>query len=136
MKKAKLKTAPTTLSVKKYLDSIKDEQRLKDCIVISEMMQKETKEKPVMWGKSIVGFGKKEMTYASGRKLDWLVMGFSSRKDTISLYLTCDISQMEAELKELGKYKTGVGCLYIKKLEDIDASVLKKMIKRSKNVKF
>jgi hypothetical protein len=71
MKKAKLKTSPTKLSVKKYLDSIEDPSRRADCDTIAKLMRSETKSAPIMWGKSIVGFGKQEMTYASGRKVDW-----------------------------------------------------------------
>ena len=133
--KARLKTIPTKLSVTKYLSDIKDTKRRADCRVILGIMESVTKEDPVMWGNSIVGFGSKEMTYASGRRLDWLVMGFSSRKDSISLYLTCDISKMKDELKQLGKYKTGVGCLYIKNLEDVELSVLEKMIELSGKLK-
>jgi hypothetical protein len=132
MKKAKLKTSPTKLSVKKYLDSIEDPSRRADCDTIAKLMRSETKSAPIMWGKSIVGFGKQEMTYASGRKVDWLIMGFSSRKDSISIYLTCDLDEMKDELKQLGKHKRGVGCLYVKKLADIDLKVLKKMMKLAK----
>lgn len=136
MKKAKLKTSPNNLSVSKYLKNIKDEERRKDCIAISEMMKSITKAKPIMWGESLVGFGKKEMTYASGRKVDWLVMGFASRKDSISVYLTCNLDQMKSELKDLGKYKRGVGCLNIKKLEDIKIPVLKKMMKKAMKLEY
>lgn len=136
MKKAKLKNSANKLSVKKYIDTIKEESRRKDCIAISKIMESVTKEKPVMWGKSIVGFGKREMTYATGRKVDWLLMGFSSRKDSISIYLTCNLDQLSEELKKLGKHKRGVGCLYIKKLDDIDIKVLKNMIKKSKTLKI
>ena len=136
MKKIKIKTIPTKLSVKKYLDNIKDLKRRADCIEIVRIMEASTKEKPVMWGKDIVGFGKKEMTYASGRKVDWIVIGFSSRKDSISIYLTCSLDQMKDDLKILGKHKRGVGCLYVKTLEDIDIRVLEKMIKKATKLKI
>jgi len=133
---AELKTKPTKESVKKYLDSIKDKSRRDDCIQIAKMMEEAVGEKGIMWGASLVGFGKKKMKYATGREIDWLRAGFSSRKDSISLYLTCDLKQLKDELSKLGKHKTGVGCLYIKSLDDVDVKVLKKLIKSSLKLKY
>ena len=93
------------------------------------MMEKATKEKPKMWGSSMIGFGK--MRYkspATGREVDWFKIGFAPRKANISLHLTLDIQKHAEALKKLGKHKTGVGCLYINKLEDVDLKVLEKMI--------
>ena len=126
-----IKTKPTKVSVKKYLNAIKDPARRADCEAIAKMMEKETGKKPVMWGKSLVGFDKVHMKYASGREIDWLNVGFSSRKDAISLYLTCDLDEYTDILKNLGTFKRGVGCLYIKKLSDIDLGILRKFIKKA-----
>jgi hypothetical protein len=83
---------------------------------------------PKMWGDSIVGFGNCHLKYASGRELDWFYVGFSPRKAGLSLYLTCDLSKYAPLLKKLGSHKTGKGCLYIKKLDDVDVDVLKELV--------
>jgi hypothetical protein len=90
-------------------------------------MQKATKSPPKMWWSSIIGFGDVHLKYESGRELDWFVMGFSPRKNALSLYLSCDINACPL-LTKLWKYKTGKGCLYIKKLSDINIEILKQMI--------
>ena len=123
MSKAKNKTVATKLSFNDYINSITPEQKKKDCIEIANLMKLVTQQDPVMWGKSIVGFGSKHLKYPSGRELDWFIMGFSARKDAISLYLSFNIQ--EHDLSKLGKYKTGKGCLYIKKLSDINVTELK-----------
>lgn len=93
------------------------------------MMKKASGEKPVMWGSSLIGFGKEKFkSPATGREVDWCRLGFSLRKASLSIYLTCDIREHAAALKKLGKHKTGVGCLYINKLADVDLKVLKGMI--------
>src|SRR5687767_14051179 len=128
-KLAEIKTKQTESSVDSFIESIKDEQKRKDSQVILKMMEKATKEKPKMWGSSMIGFGK--MRYkspATGREVDWFKIGFAPRKANISLHLTLDIQKHEEALKKLGKHKTGVGCLYINKLEDVDIKVLEKMI--------
>jgi len=134
-KKSKLveiKTKPTSSNVEEFVNAFKDEQKRKDSFVILEMMKKATGEEPKMWGSSIIGFG--NMRYKSpktGREVDWLTIGFSPRKANLSLYLTMDIKKHTLALKKLGKHKTGVGCLYINKLEDIDIKVLKGIIETS-----
>ena len=131
-KKSKLveiKTKQTTASVEDFINSVPDEQKRKDSFVILEMMKKASGEEPKMWGGSIIGFG--NLRYVSpntGREVDWLRIGFSPRKTNISLYLFMNIKEEADTLKKLGKHKTGVGCLYINKLEDIDLKVLKGMI--------
>ena len=128
-KLAEIKTKQTESSVDSFIESIKDEQKRKDSQVILKMMEKATKEKPKMWGSSMIGFGK--MRYkspATGREVDWFKIGFAPRKANISLHLTLDIQKHAEALKKLGKHKTGVGCLYINKLEDVDLKVLEKMI--------
>ncbi len=127
-KLATIKTKPTALSVESFIESITDEQKRKDSFVIVKLMEKAMKQKPKMWGSSIIGFG--EVRYkspATGREVDWFKIGFSPRKANLSLYLI-DLQQHAEALKVLGKYKTGGGCLYINKLEDVDMKVLKKMI--------
>ena len=94
-----------------------------------EMMEKATKEKPKMWGSSIIGFGNlRYKSAATGREVDWFEIGFSPRKANLSLYFICDVKVHASLLKELGKHKTGAGCLYINKLEDVDLKVLEEII--------
>ena len=125
---AEIKTKPTSASVESFINSVKDEQKRKDSFVILEMMKKASREEPKMWGSSLIGFGNiKYKSPATGREVDWMRIGFSPRKANLSLYLM-DIQVHAVALKNLGKHKTGVGCLYINKLEDIDLKVLKGMI--------
>ncbi len=133
---AEVKTKPTSASVEDFINSVIDEQKRKDSFVILEMMRKATGEEPKMWGSSLIGFGNvRYKSPATGREVDWLRIGFSPRKANLSLYLSMDIKEHAAALTKLGKHKTGVGCLYINKLEDIDIKVLKEMIDVSLNRK-
>ena len=128
-KLAEIKTKETEASVEDFINTIPDEQKRKDSFAILEMMKKATKEEPKMWGSSMIGFG--NVRYKSpktGREVDWMKIGFSPRKANLSLHLTMDIKQQADTLARLGKHKTGVGCLYINKLEDVDIKVLKGMI--------
>ena len=138
-KKSKLveiKTKPTIASVEDFINSVNDEQKRKDSFVLLEMMKKATGEEPVLWSNSIIGFGiKRYKSPATGREVDWLRIGFSPRKANLSLYLMIDIKQQADALKKLGRHKTGVGCLYINKLEEIDLKVLRGMIDASLNRK-
>ena len=116
-------------SVEDFINSVKDEGQRKDSFTILKMMQKASKEKPKMWGSSMIGFGNKiYKSPATGREVDWFKIGFSPRKANLSLHLVLDIKKYAAELKKLGKHKTGVGCLYINKLDDVDLKVLEKLI--------
>ncbi|HEY1870619.1 MAG TPA: DUF1801 domain-containing protein [Chitinophagaceae bacterium] len=129
---AEMKTKPTSTSVVDFINSVKDEQKRKDSFVISDMMKKATGEEPVMWGSAIIGFGNSKYKSAStGKDVDWLIMGFSPRKASISLYIGLGDKSVSAYLKKLGKHKASVGCLYINKLEDVDLKVLKAMIETS-----
>jgi hypothetical protein len=136
-KKSKLveiKTKPTSASVEDFINTVKDEQKRKDCFVLLEMMKKASGEKPVLWSSSVIGFGSKRYkSPGTGREVDWLRIGFSPRKANLSLYLSLYIKEHAAALERLGKYKTGVGCLYINKLEDIDLDVLKEIIDTALN---
>lgn len=127
---AELKTKKTAASVEKYIKSLKDEVLITDCNKIIAIMKSVTKAEPRMWGPAIVGFGDLRYKYASGREGDWFRVGFAPRKGQISLYVMGAICNKEL-LQSLGKHKTGKGCLYIKKLSDVDEKVLKKIIKFS-----
>ncbi len=126
---AELKTKVNEASVTKFLNGIKDKTKRKDAFAILKIMQKVTKEKPMMWGSSIVGFGSYHYKGTSGREGDWMLIGFSPRKQNLTLYiLRGGTEHYEAFLKKLGKHKVGGGCLYINKLEDVDTAVLTKLI--------
>ena len=131
-KKTKLadnKIKPTAASVQDFLNSIDDEQKRKDSFVLLEMMKKASKEEPVLWSNSFVGFGiKRHKSTTTGRESDWMRIGFAPRKANLSLYFGDFINAHAAALEKLGKYKTGLGCLYVNKLADIDLKVLKGMI--------
>lgn len=125
------KTVENKHSVPAFLRSIADAQRRKDSEAIAEMMRAATKEKPAMWGTSIVGFGKHRYKYESGRQGDWFKAGFSPRKDAITLYLVGGFHKHKDLLDKLGKFKTGKGCLYVKRLDDVDQKALEELIARS-----
>jgi hypothetical protein len=134
-KKSKLveiKTKPTTSSVEDYINKIQDEQKRNDSFALVDMMKKATSEEPVLWSSSIIGFGDVIIrSPQTGREVNWLKIGFAPRKANLSLYLNMDIRQRTEELKMLGKHKTGAGCLYINKLEDVDVKVLEELINTS-----
>jgi hypothetical protein len=122
--------------VEDFINQVKNEQKRKDSFVLLEMMKEATGEEPVLWGSAIIGFGNRRYkSSTTGREVDWLLMGFSPRKASLSVYLLGGIKDHADALKKLGKYKTGVGCLYINKLEDIDLKVLKGIIDASLNQK-
>ena len=131
---AELKTKKTEASVEKFIDSVPDAQKRKDAFAISEMMKKVTGEEPKMWGSAIIGFGNTRIRYENGRELDWMRMGFSPRKQNLTLYIGIGNTGYESMLKKLGKYKTGKGCLYINKLADVDEKVLLDMIKKADQI--
>jgi hypothetical protein len=136
---AENKTKPTKVSVTTFLDKIKDKQLRADCYAILDMMQKVSKWEPIMWGSAIIGFGMYHYVYESGREGDTIVIGFSPRKQNISIYLMGGLNKVEKDLSKLGKYKRGKGCLYINSLSDVNTGVLKKIfvnaIKESKRIK-
>ncbi|PKL82580.1 MAG: hypothetical protein CVV24_09395 [Ignavibacteriae bacterium HGW-Ignavibacteriae-3] len=128
---AEIKTKATSGSATAFLNKIKDPGTKKDCFNILEMMEAASKSKPVMWGSSIIGFGNYHYVYASGREGDWFNIGFSPRKQNITLYLMGGLENLKDELEKFGKHKTGKGCIYIKSLDDIRIPVLKKMLIKS-----
>ena len=128
---AELKTKPTAASVSAFLDTVDDEERRKDCLAVVKIMQKATGAKPKMWGPSIVGFGDHRYKYESGRELDWFLTGFSPRKKELTLYIMPGFDRYEELMSSLGKYKTGKSCLYIKRLADVDPTVLRALVEDS-----
>jgi len=128
---AELKTKKTEASVEDFLNKIKDQDVRQDCFEIAKIMKQATRSDGKMWGSSIVGFGSRHLKYASGRELDWMVIGFSPRKANITLYLPGGVENQAALLQQLGKYTTGKGCLYIKKLKDVDTKALKQLVNES-----
>jgi len=134
-KKSKLveiKTKPTAASVEDFINNVQDEQKRKDSFVLLEIMKKASGEEPVLWSSSVIGFGtKRYKSPGTGREVDWLLIGFSPRKANLTLYFGNHLEEHAAALQKLGKHKTGVGCLYINKLEEIDLEVLKGIINDS-----
>ena len=125
------KTKPTTRSVELFLDDLIPEKRKKDSWTLYLLMEKITGSQGVLWGTSIIGFGDYHYKYASGREGDWFLTGFSPRKNALTLYLMCDISHESIDFSTLGKHKKGKGCLYIKRLDDVDLKALEDIIKTS-----
>jgi len=125
---AEAKTKPTKQSVTDFIKSLPDAQTRADCSAIAKLMEEATKSKGVMWGSSIAGFGITKIKYAGGREADWPLMGFSPRKQNLTLYIRLGDGGAEVLLSKLGKHSLGKGCLYIKRLSDIDLPVLKKLI--------
>ncbi len=125
---AENKTKATEASVESYLSAIQDEARRKDCEALAKLMTKATKQKPKMWGTSIVGFGSYHYKYESGREGDSCLTGFSSRKGDISIYLVVSFPGRDELLAKLGKYKMAKACLYVRKLSDVDTNVLGQLV--------
>lgn len=124
-----LKTKPTQMNVSDFIESIQDNVQKADSKKIVAIMQEASGEKPKMWGTSIVGFLNIHLKYASGRELDWFKIGFSPRKNALTIYgLNIYNDKIVVLLRKLGKYKKGKGCLYMKTLADIDLTVLKQLI--------
>ncbi len=128
---AELKTKLNDASVEAFLNSVADERKRGDAFTILAMMQEISSEEPRMWGDAIVGFGSYHYKYASGREGDWFVIGFSPRKQNLTLYFMSGLEHQGELLQKLGKHSTGKGCLYIKRLDDVDLPTLKQMIARA-----
>jgi hypothetical protein len=128
---AELKTKRTKASVEAFLRKVADPQQREDSFAILKMMKDVTGLKPKMWGTSIVGFGSSHYNYPSGHEGDCCITGFSPRKGTLSIYLMSGVARHKRLLQKLGKYKTGVACLYIKRLADIDLPTLRELVKES-----
>jgi len=128
---AELKTQRNKASVKTFLDKNTDEATRADCEALIKLMKSVTKAEPEMWGTSIVGFGSYHYKYASGQEGDWPVSAFSPRKQNLTIYIMGGVERFPELMAKLGKYKTGKSCLYVKRLADIDAKVLKELVTAS-----
>jgi len=128
---AENKTIPNDLDVEQFLNSVADERKRKDSFTILELMKEVTGKEPRMWGSSIVGFGSYHYKYESGREGDMPIAGFSPRKQNLTIYNMGGFEQYDDLLRKLGKHTTGKGCLYIKRIDDVDLSILKSLIEES-----
>ena len=128
MAKSQNKTVETAQSVEKFIHAISDEKKRADSLDVLKMMTDISGEEPKMWGSSIVGFGKYHYKYESGREGDFMKIGFSPRKTSLTLYIMPGFDRYDELMQKLGKYKTGKSCLYVKKLEDIDRKVLEELM--------
>ena len=120
----------TSKDIQAFLKTV-EEKRKEDVLALIDMGKRLTKKEPKMWG-TMVGFGKVHYRYKTGHEGDMFLFGFANRKQALTLYMSYDINQFD-ELKDLGKYKTGKGCLYIKKLSDVNQDVLEKLIVKATN---
>ena len=131
-KLVEIKTKENESSVEAFIQGLPDETMRQDSLVLIELMQRMTNESPKMWGGSIIGFGNKiYQSPRTGREVAWFKVGFSPRKANLSLHLVFDVNAQAGSLTKLGKHKTGAGCLYIKKLADVDLKVLELLIRQS-----
>ncbi|MEM9687743.1 MAG: DUF1801 domain-containing protein [Bacteroidota bacterium] len=128
---AQNKTQPTAQSVTAFLNTIKDDTKRNDSFTLLHIMKEITGEDPILWGNSLIGFGKTHYKYKSGREGDWFLVGFAPRVQYLTLYIMPGFERYETLMKQLGKHKTGKSCLYIKKLEDVDMKILKELITQS-----
>lgn len=128
---AENKTQPTKQSVAQFLNGIEDEQKRREAKAIDKLFRLVTGVKPTMWGPSIVGYGTYHYKYDSGREGDSMRLGFSPRKQNFSLYIMPGFKKYDALLAKLGKHKTGVSCLYVKRLDDIDFNVLENLAREA-----
>jgi hypothetical protein len=126
-----LKTQKNDASVNEFLNAVSNERKRKDSFAILELMRDITGEEPAMWGTSIVGFGSYRYKYASGREGEWFQVGFSPRKQNLTLYVMSGFDEYDSLLAKLGKHKTGKSCLYINKLTDVDLPTLRELVRQS-----
>ena len=128
---AESKTKENDQDVNAFIDALDNESRRNDCRTMLAMMEKITGEKAKMWGASIVGFGRYHYKYKSGREGDWMVTGFSPRKQNFTIYIMPGFSNYQSILNNIGKHKPSVSCLYVKKLDDLDLKLLEELIAES-----
>lgn len=127
-----LKTLPNDASVEDFISKVSDENRRKDSLALLKMFTSATKQQPKMWGTSIIGFGSYHYkSERSSQEGNWPLVGFSPRKQNLTLYIVHGFDDYQDLLKDLGKHKTSVGCLYISKLADVNLSVLEKLVKKA-----
>lgn len=128
---AELKTKANKKDAIEFLNSVENVKRREDAFTILKLMKEITKEPPVMWGESIIGFGNYHYKYKSGREGEWFLTGFSPRKQSLTIYIMPGFKNLKTHLAKLGKVRSSVSCLYINKLDDIDLKELKELIKYS-----
>lgn len=128
---AELKTQRNDVDVTRFLDSVEDERRRADCLAVVDIMRAATGEEPRMWGASIVGFGSYHYRYDSGHEGDWALVGFSPRKQNLTLYIMPGFDRYEHLMGRLGRFKTGKSCLYLRRLSDVDVGVLAELVTAS-----
>ena len=128
---AKLKTRPTGASVTAFIAGIDDPQKRKDARQVGAMMRRATGSRPRLWGTGIVGYGRYHYDNPSGHSGDWMITGYSPRKQALSVYIMCGFEPFKGLMSKLGKFKTGKSCLYIKRLSDVDEVVLEELIHKS-----
>jgi len=128
MAKAKLKTTQNEKSPKDFIASVENEHRRKDATTLLKLFNRVTGMKPKMWGSSIIGYGRYEYKYESGREGEFMMTGFSPRKTSSTIYIMPGYQDLSEMLDRLGKHKTGKSCLYINKLSDVDLEVLEEII--------
>ena len=126
-----LKTKPNRASVTAFIKSIDDPQKRADAEKVAAIMREITGSRAKMWGPSMVGFGRYRYQYESGHAGEWMLTGFSPRKQALTLYIMSGFGKYETLMKKLGKYKTGKSCLYVKRLSDVDETVLRRLITES-----
>jgi hypothetical protein len=131
---SELKTKATDTSVEDFLNSIEHPTRKADALLLLNIFKEKTGEKPVMWGPSIVGFGNYRYKYSSGKEMDWFPVGFSPRKQSLSIYIMLSKAEIEPFLAKLGKYKQSKGCIYINKMSDVNEEIFREMIRTSINL--
>jgi hypothetical protein len=128
---AELKTKHNDGDVGAFLDAIEDDRKRADAVRINDLMAEVTGTRGAMWGDSIVGFGTYRYRYASGRQGEWFKVGFSPRKQNLTLYIMSGFDHFDDLLGRLGRYSTGKSCLYVKRLEDVDVDVLRQLVAES-----
>jgi hypothetical protein len=125
------KTKPTSASVSEFVNAIEEPQKRADVRKVAAMMRRATGKRAKMWGSSIVGYGTYHYRYDSGREGDFMLTGYSPRKQALTVYILAGFERFGPLMKKLGKYKTGKSCLYIKRLADVDENVLEQLITES-----
>lgn len=128
---AEIKTRPSKQSAMAFITSIDDKQKRADVKKVAAMMRKATGARATMWGSAIVGYGRYHYKYASGREGEFMLTGYSPRKQALSVYIIPGFKPFESLMKNLGKYKTGKSCLYLRRLSDVDEAVLERLISES-----
>jgi hypothetical protein len=128
---AEMKTRLNDQSVSDFLNKITDQQLRNDCDAIVDIMKAAANAEPRMWGSAIIGFGEYTMTYPNGREMPWMIIGFSPRKQNLTLYVGSSFPERDDLLAQLGKHSTGKGCLYMKRLSDVNIPTLQKMVNAS-----